>query len=128
MTDKPLLIIGFDAADKDLITDWALAGELPNFRSLAETAIWGDIKNPYGLEAGSCWPAFYFGLSPSKTGQYDGSRQFDSSTYEHIAFRPTKSPFPPIWEKLSRAGRLCAVIDAPYSCSDDFINGIKVID
>jgi predicted AlkP superfamily phosphohydrolase/phosphomutase len=104
MAHQRLLVIGLDAADKDLIEHWAAAGELPNFRSLLERATWGDIRNPPGLEAGSCWPAFYFGLSPAKTGQFDGSRQFNPANYEHVAYRPAKTPHPPIWENPKPSG------------------------
>jgi predicted AlkP superfamily phosphohydrolase/phosphomutase len=128
MSHRPLLIIGLDAADKDLITRWTSEGALPNFRKLMDNAIWGDVENPPGLEAGACWPAFTFGLSPAKTGQYDGSRQFNSANYEHVCYRPTATPYPSIWQILSRAGRSCAVVDVPYSYALDDINGIKIID
>ncbi|HIF08386.1 MAG TPA: hypothetical protein EYQ81_00025 [Sneathiellales bacterium] len=88
----------------------------------------GDVVNPDGLEAGGCWPAFYFGLSPAVTSQFDGGRHFDPETYTKIGYRPEKSRVDPIWTILSKAGKTCAVIDAPYSCPTDEINGMKVVD
>ena len=53
-----VFIIGLDAVDKDLIENWATEGDLPAFRWLQKNALWGDIRNPRGLEAGSVWPTF----------------------------------------------------------------------
>jgi len=122
------LVIGLDAADKDLIEQWAASGDLPTFKTLLETAAWADVQNPRGLEAGACWPAFYFGLSPAKTQQYDGGRQFDPKTYQFVGYRPSEDLCAPIWTVLSNAGKLCGVIDAPYSYPTSGINGIKVVD
>ncbi|MDH3702661.1 MAG: alkaline phosphatase family protein [Alphaproteobacteria bacterium] len=123
-----MFIIGLDAADKDLIERWAGDGELPAFRSLMDSSVWGDIENPRGLEAGSCWPTFYFGLTPGETGQFDGARYFDSEHYEHVSFRPDEARRDAIWTTLSKAGKLCGVIDAPYSFPVNDINGIKLVD
>ena len=127
--DQPrLFVIGLDAADKNLIECWANTGDLPNFRSLFDSAIQGDVENPHGLEAGSCWPTFYFGLLPSESGQFDGARQFDAKRYDHVSYRPNSTPTDAIWTTLSEAGKRCGVIDAPYSFPVDDIDGIKVVD
>lgn len=123
-----IFVVGLDAADKDLIERWAGAGDLPAFRALMDSAVWGDIENPRGLEAGSCWPSFYFGLTPGATGQFDGARHFDPERYEHVSYRPGESRRDAIWTTLSKAGKLCAVIDAPYSFPVNDINGIKLVD
>lgn len=128
MNTSSLFIIGLDALDKDLVEAWALAGDLPNFRSLMDRALQGDIENPIGLEAGSCWPTFYFGLQPSETSQFDGARHFDFKRYQHVSYQPAETPRQAIWTTLSKAGKLCGVIDAPYSYPLDDINGIKVVD
>lgn len=123
-----LLVIGLDAADKDLIEQWAASGDLPTFKRLQETTTWADVQNPRGLEAGACWPTFYFGLSPARTSQYDGGRQFDPQSYQFVGYRPGEDRFDPIWSVLSRAGKVCGVVDAPYSYTTKGINGVKVVD
>jgi predicted AlkP superfamily phosphohydrolase/phosphomutase len=128
MSDSRLLVIGLDAGDRDLIAEWAASGDLPTFRKLMDTSVWGDVVNPRGLEAGSCWPTFYFGLSPSTTCQFDGGRHFDPEGYGEVGYRPEKSRVDPIWTTLSKAGKTCGVIDAPYSYPTDEINGMKVVD
>ncbi len=61
-----LLVLGLDAVDRDLIEQWVATGDLPTFKKLQETAAWAEVQNPRGLEAGACWPTFYFGLSPEE--------------------------------------------------------------
>jgi predicted AlkP superfamily phosphohydrolase/phosphomutase len=126
--DSRLLIVGLDSADKDLIEQWAASGDLPTFKFLQDTATWADIENPRGLEAGACWPTFYFGLSPARTRQFEGWRIFDSNTYEFAPIRLSEDIYDPIWTVLSKAGKLCGVIDAPYNHPTDQINGIKITD
>lgn len=128
MKQRPLLVIGLDAADKDLIDRWVSEGALPVFERLSKSAIRGEIENPRGLEAGSCWPTFGFGLGPAETGQFDGAREFDSQSYLAKSYRPETSRRDPIWSTLSKAGKLCGVVDFPYSYPLDDVSGMKVID
>lgn len=128
MSQNNLFVIGLDSADKDLIEQWASEGDLPVFKSLLDGAVQGDIENPHGLEAGSCWPAFYFGRSPAETSQFDGARHFDGTRYDHVSYRPETTRHDAIWTTLSRAGKRCGVIDAPYSFPTGDINGLKIVD
>lgn len=128
MSSTRVFVIGFDALDKDIIEKWAAEGVLPHFKKLLDNSIYGDIDVPRGLEAGCVWPTFYFGLRPGNMGQYDGARLFDPSRYDHYSYQPSKDSTPPIWTTLSQAGKLCAVIDAPYNYPVDNINGIKIVD
>lgn len=128
MSNSRLLVIGLDALDRDLVQNWADEGHLPTFKKLLDTSLWGDVENPRGLEAGSCWPTFYFGLDPSITCQFDGGRHFDPETYQEVGYRPERSRVDPVWTVLSKAGKTCCVIDAPYSYPTDEINGMKVVD
>lgn len=126
---KRIAVIGLDSLDKDLVSMWSADGLLPTLASLKSRAVWGDIRNPIGLESGTCWPSFYYSVSPRETGQYDGARAFDPDTYANVFYAPEKAQHESIWMLLSGAGRKCAVIDAPYSFpADEAINGIKIID
>jgi len=123
-----LLVIGLDSADSDLIRQWADEGHLPVFKRLLDNAAHGRVVNPVGLEAGSCWPTFYYGVSPARHGQYDGTRYFDTQHYHDGRLAPNMLNPSPIWKVLSEAGKLVAVIDAPYRYTSEEINGIDVHD
>lgn len=126
MKDK-VVVIGLDAADPDLLLQWAGDGVLPVFQSLLGTAAWGFVRNPAGLVAGGAWPSFYTGVSPARHGQYDGTKHFVPSTYQdgHY-YQPSELPREPLWSVLSRANRKVAVVDAPFTFAPNQFNGICV--
>jgi len=123
-----VLVVGFDAADKDLISEWSADGSLPNFRELAERSAWGDVKNPASLEAGSAWPSFYYGSPPAVHGQYDGIRLFDSQSYAYRKYENEELAEEPIWTRLSRENLRCILIDPPYIPFTEPFNGLAVLD
>lgn len=128
MARTKLLVIGLDSGDPDLIKQWADDGHLPAFKRLIDEAAYGRVVNPVGLEAGSCWPTFYYGLSPARHGQYDGTRFFDARHYYDGKYTADMLHPRPIWKVLSDAGKHVAVIDAPYRYMSERINGIDVHD
>jgi predicted AlkP superfamily phosphohydrolase/phosphomutase len=107
-------VIGLDAGDRDLVREWANAGDLPAFASLLGDSLQGEIANPDCTEAGTALPSFYFGSDPGMHGQYDGLIQFDPVTYRQRIISQDYQPVPPIWNVLSAAGRRSIVVDAPY--------------
>jgi predicted AlkP superfamily phosphohydrolase/phosphomutase len=123
-----LLVISFDAGDKDLIEKWIDDGSLPNLGKLKSESAWGFVDNPRLLEAGSVWPTFHSGAMPGRQPMYDGLRRFDSKSYGFTWFRRGEDFPEPFWGKLSKAGKRVAVIDAPYTLLDSSINGINVVD
>lgn len=128
MSSERVFLIGLDAADKDLVDKWVGEGNLPTFQKLLQSSLYGDIDTHKGLEAGSVWPSFYFGLKPGNMGQYDGARLFDSKIYDHKSYQPEKDSTEAIWTSLSNAGKRGVVVDAPYNYPVDTINGIKIVD
>lgn len=123
-----LLVVGLDSADSHLIKKWANEGHLPVFQRLLNEAAFGRVVNMVGLEAGGCWPTFYYGLSPARHGQYDGTRYFDSQQYRDTRYPADMLHPSPIWTVLSEAGKRVALIDAPYRYLSKNINGIDIHD
>ncbi|MGE0747648.1 MAG: alkaline phosphatase family protein [Rhodospirillales bacterium] len=123
-----VVVIGIDAGDGPLIERWARAGALPTFRRLLDHETHGMTANPRGLVAGSVWATFYTGVSPARHGQYAGNEHFDPVEYRETDYRPEELTAPPMWARLSDAGRRVAVIDAPYTFLHSHINGINVVD
>jgi predicted AlkP superfamily phosphohydrolase/phosphomutase len=123
-----LVILGIDAGDKDLILRWASQGLLPNFRRALERGTWGIIENPPGMEAGSVWPSFYTGVSAAKHGMYCADETRKRGTYQSRPFTANDFSGEPFWDRLSRAGKRVAVIDAPHTFLSQSINGIHIVD
>lgn len=121
------LVIGLDAADKDLLQQWAGEGRLPSIARLLDTAVCGEMRSPAGQYAGSIWPSIFTGCSPARHGRYFFT-QLKPGTYRYEPFRPADLAERPFWEHLSAAGKRCAIIDVPKAPESDDFNGIQLFD
>jgi len=129
MSSRPrVLVIGLDAADRDLVLGWAEAGILPAFATLRHEALHGVVRNPDSLEAGSAWPSFSHGSDPSVHGQFDGVRCFDPATYEHVPYSPRELPSAPLWSLLGDAGKYSVLVDVPYVALPITLHGSALLD
>lgn len=123
-----IMVVGLDSGDPDLITQWADDGTLPTFQRLFRSAVRGRVINPRALEAGSAWPCFYYGMTPARHGQYDGTRYYDRKTYRDSKFTAAMVHPWPIWRVLNAAGKRVALVDAPYRFKAENLNGIDIHD
>jgi predicted AlkP superfamily phosphohydrolase/phosphomutase len=122
-----VLVIGADSADPDLIERWGAAGDLPNLMRLRAHGSSGRVDNPVGCDAGSAWATFHSGLNPGRQPQFDGMRYFDPKRYS-FDFYPPQEAAPVLWDELSRAGKRCFVMDAPFVHLARNINGVSIVD
>lgn len=123
-----LLIIGLDAADKDVIAALAARGKMPAFARLMSDALWGETHNPPGLEAGGVWPSFYTGVSPADHGMYYAFGRIAENGYDERPVEARDFTAEPFWETLSREGKRVCVIDAPYTFLREGLNGVQLVD
>ena len=124
---RRVLFIAIDAADKDLVTQWAEAGRLPTFRLLLESALSGVTINPPGLFVGATWPTLYTGVSPAKHARYcwqqikPGAYEYESTKTGNFIQRR------PFWEALGEAGKRCVIIDLPHTFPAE-LNGLQIVE
>ena len=127
MVKSKILFIGLDSADKDLVTRWARAGELPVFARLLETAAYAATHNPPGLYVGAIWPSFYTGRRAVSHGRF-AYRQLIPGTYKTREMETADIRGEPFWRHLSDAGMRVGVIDVPKSRLTRDINGFHLVD
>jgi len=108
----PVLAIGLDSADRDLIDRWIADGSLPALGSLREAGVWGALSPPPGLGNNAAWPSFFTGAAPDVHGRYT-YRTIAPRSYRVGAFAPGDYRCAPFWDALGAAGRRCAVVDVP---------------
>ena len=101
-----VLFICLDAAERDLILEWADAGILPNIKALQQRSLWGDAPALPGLGSGALWPSFATGVNPSRHGRYF-SMHLRPGTYELYKYRFEPDSWWPFWRTLGEAGRKC---------------------
>lgn len=118
-----VLLLGFDAANPDLLRRWAADGTLPNLRALMDRGLVGTTRSLEGF-IHSTWPSFSTGVSPARHG-YHYITQVMPGTYDYAMQSVQHEAF---WTRLSRAGRRVAIFDVPLSEPDPEINGMHVVD
>jgi predicted AlkP superfamily phosphohydrolase/phosphomutase len=126
MSDRrQVVLIGLDAADKDLVLNWIDEGVLPNLRALRQGGAWAPVLTPPRIYNGSIWPSFHTGLSPARHRQYFNVKL---DGYSVKAGRRTWVKQPPLWRILSEHGKRIALIDVPYAPPLETLNGIQIGD
>ena len=91
----PLIAIGLNSADPELIEQWMRAGRLKNLRKLSELGIYQRLRNTADY-TGQCrpffntealWTVFQTGVRPDKSG-YWGTVEYDP-----VAYSAASNPF-----------------------------------
>jgi len=111
MTTTPILLLGLDAADADVITTLIAEGRLPNLARLRETGRHGRLATPAARYAGGVWPTFYTGTDVPAHGVFHNklwrpdAMRVEVASEDWIHSRP-------FWESLDPALRVC-IVDVP---------------
>jgi predicted AlkP superfamily phosphohydrolase/phosphomutase len=124
---RPVVFLGFDACDPDIVRAMAAAGKLPAFRDLLGSSGMARIQNPYALFVGTLWPSFFTAMAAGKLG-FHCWEAISPQTYERRLTSPREIGAQPFWRALSRAGRRVAVIDVPHTSGEDGHNGVEVVE
>lgn len=119
-------VIGVDAMEPKLITDWMEDATLVSLANLRRNGIWGYVENPPRLYSGASWPNFYTGAGPGRHGQYLRTR-FSPFTYRHRPDRPAVDRMEAFWLRPEWRQRHVAAINVPY-CPLADIHGIQIAD
>ena len=120
----PLIVIGLDSADWQLVTRWCDSGDLPTLRAIRDGGMSGRLETPPGLGDDAVWASMYTALSPGRHGRYH-HRQFRPGRYWNMPVMPLECT--PFWDTLGRAGRRVAVLDVPKSPLSTDLNGIQLV-
>src|SRR5437763_3634329 len=75
-----VVVLGFDGADPNLLSQWMAAGKLPNLVRLAKTGTFKPLGTTNPPESPVAWASFATGLNPGGTGIFDFLRR-DPQSY-----------------------------------------------
>ncbi len=123
-----VLILGFDAANRDLLLDWADQGILPHLRDAMKQGLTGFVDSMPGFYVGTTWPSFATCVSPARHSRHY-IEQIHPGSYQVV--RQPKGEgilHEPFWAHLSRCGSKVAVLDVPHTKPLSSINGIQVVE
>jgi len=122
-----MLVIGWDAADAELVEQWCAEGLLPNIARMKSTGTWARMETTASTVHVSAWPSIFTGTAPDNHGLYH-AYVMSPGQQSPVRPRPDRSPFPFLWKLLSDQGKRCVIMDAFLTCPVQNFNGIQIID
>jgi predicted AlkP superfamily phosphohydrolase/phosphomutase len=108
----PLVILGLDSGDPDLLLRWAAEGHLPTVASLLERGAIARLTGPEMITAHGVWLSLWSGASVTEHGHYL-RRPLVPGTYETQRLHPSDTGAPPFWSRFVGGRRRVLVVDAP---------------
>lgn len=121
----PVVVIGLDACDPDLVERWIKEGRLPFLRSLVEAGVWARLRSYGNLFSDSPWPSFAAGVSPAKHGFYN-SQHIKRGTTDIETTRAAFGRYLPFWWMLRNSGKKALVFDVPKTAPIAGVDGVQV--
>jgi predicted AlkP superfamily phosphohydrolase/phosphomutase len=118
-------MVAWDAGEPSLVERWCEDGALPALAGLRSGGAYGRLASPARWLAGSPWPTFYTGCSPSVHGLYHALQwRADRMTLERPA--PDWIPTRPFWRALGSAGVRVLAVDVPMTLSVEPFDGVEI--
>jgi predicted AlkP superfamily phosphohydrolase/phosphomutase len=121
---QPIIVLGFDAVDVDLVRSWAGAGHLPVFQKRFETSAWSDFQHPPEYSSGTVWSSINTGLPPYEHDFYYFGR-FLKDSYRMRIGRTSDLRGAFFWRAFAEAGRRIVLADVPFSVPQPELGGLQ---
>jgi tetratricopeptide (TPR) repeat protein/arylsulfatase A-like enzyme len=122
---KKVLLVGWDAADWQLINPLIDAGKMPNLCRLIEKGMMGNILSLQPMLSPILWTS----IATGKRAYQHGIHGFVEPTQDGTALRPASSSSrraKALWNILSQSGLRCHVVGWFASHPAETINGVCV--
>jgi len=146
LSEKKVIILGFDGIDPDLLSGWMDEGKFPNLKRLRESGTFLELGTTNPAESPVAWSSFATGTNPGKTGIFDFLNR-DPQTYMPdlattsfsegkflLRFFPIEKPSvtcnrkgTSFWQIASRNGLKCIVLQAPVTFPPEKVVGGKLL-
>ncbi len=120
----PVIAIGLDAAQPDVLDKWMSQGYLKNMNRLRQQGTYGLLENFSAFSAETPWTTFATGCRPHKTGYWSPLKLKNGSYSVETRAAYEYEEFPPFYA-LGDDYRV-AVFDVPQVRLNEKINGVQV--
>ena len=121
----PVVLLGFDAADPDLVEQWAREGKLPTMARLMARGTWARTGGEELLFEHAVWSTTLSGVSTARHG-FHFFWQPVPGTYGLELKRGRDLGVTPFWTHLSGTGRSVLVLDPPDTDPVRGLPGLQV--
>lgn len=125
---SPLIILGIDAGDPDLIQRWVAAGDLPNIAALMQRGCWGRLTGPTLVFEDGVWVNLFSGTTAGDHGYHYYRQMQKPGSY---GLQPVWGPdfdSPAFWSHLQGTDKRVALMDAPEVLPIAGLKGIQLAD
>ena len=122
---SPVITLGLDSADPEMIEDMIAKGKLPNIAALYQGGKYSRLDNYNWYRAETPWTTFLTGTSPQKTG-YWSPIKYDPEKYQSYKINAFNfDEYPPFYASME--GKKVAVFDMPQAPIADNVDGVQVL-
>ena len=121
----PVVLLGFDAADPDLVERWAREGKLPAMARLMERGVWARTGGEELLFENGIWASQLSGVSIARHG-FHFFWQPVPGTYGLELKRGRDAGVEPFWAHLAGTDRSVFVLDPPDTAPVRGLRGLQV--
>jgi len=124
---RPVIFVGLDGADWQLLDEYTANGTMPNLKRLADTGSGGVLETDYPPLSPLVWTTMMTGVSPLDHGILDFTR-FNPFTHEKEPITSDERRTPAIWNMLTWAGKQNSVFGLWATYAAEPVHGLNVSD
>ncbi len=124
---RPVIFVGLDAADWQLLDDYIADGSMPNLARLVKEGTSGVLDTIRPPLSPLVWTTMMTGVSPLEHGILDFA-QFDPTTGAKEPITSSLRRVPAIWNMASSQGKSVAVVGLWATYPAEQVNGTIVSD
>ena len=126
-TARPVIFVGLDGADWELLDDYMSRGLMPNLQRLVRSGSGGILETELPPLSPLVWTTMMTGASPLDHGILDFTR-FNPTTHEKEPITSDERRVPAIWNMLTWAGKQSAVFGLWATYAAEPVHGVNVSD
>jgi Flp pilus assembly protein TadD len=124
---RPVIFLGLDGADWQLLDDYMANGSMPNLNRLVANGAGGVLETDYPPLSPLVWTTMMTGTGPLDHGILDFTR-FNPYTHEKEPITSDERLKPAVWNMLTWAGKKAAVFGLWATYAAEPVHGVNVSD
>lgn len=124
---RPVIFIGLDGADWQLLDEYMANGSMPNLKGLVDTGAGGVLETDYPPLSPLVWTTMMTGVGPLDHAILDFTR-FNPYTHDKEPITSDERRVPAIWNMLTYAGKRTAVFGLWATYAAEPVHGLNVSD
>src|SRR2546423_1088929 len=124
---RPVIFIGLDGADWELLDDFMRAGAMPALRRLVAEGAGGVLETEHPPLSPLVWTTMMTGVSPLDHGILDFTR-FNPFTRENEPITSDERRAPAVWNMLTAAGKQNSVFGLWATYAAEPVHGLNISD